>query len=158
MYAGYYLVQRDNRAEGSVSASIVLKADYTKSAGQVYQECTEFLFQERLGLRTISLVETHEVGYYFDSREYPSWVPDFAKALEPTPLWTLGRSTFSTFDSTSKNLHYAVDGHALDLQGAHWDEILFIGESVIEYSTGKLGNWETAPWPHQEVHCEYYLI
>ena len=135
VFAGLSLVQRVETKEGLDSVANLLKADYTKSVAQIYQECAQYLLEERLGLRVLSLVESSD-EYWSANRDFPSWVPDFAKTLTPVPLWTLGGVSFQAFPSKDNERNHSLNGPILNLQGVQWDEIYVIGEEAGEIAAG----------------------
>jgi Heterokaryon incompatibility protein (HET) len=133
-FAGYSLVNRTDLGEGKIMAqSSLLKADYTKTVTQVFQECTEYLLVERLGLRTLSLVGDHSEQRF---RPYPSWVPDFTEVLMPTPFWAISGDAFQAFSSANTVRCFEVDNLVLNLRGFQWDEVSTVGRNYDDL------NWE----------------
>jgi hypothetical protein len=128
-FAGFSLIRRSS-PEATALSTRILKADYTKSIAQVYQEIAEILLKERIGLGMLSLVEDDSDK---ESRIYPSWVPDLAEKLRPSPFWTIGGDAFRTFQCSDDARYYSVNGLTLNIQGIEWDEIHTVGEDAGDH-------------------------
>jgi hypothetical protein len=132
-FAGFSLV---NLGESNSSSPNLLKVDYTKSVGQVFQESAECLLQGKLGLGVLSLAgDTNTWGYDVAWRKEVgilSWVPDLTHNLKTAPFWTLGGDVFSAFQQGNTGGNFTLDGSTLDLQASQCNEIKMVGNSSRE--------------------------
>jgi Heterokaryon incompatibility protein (HET) len=105
--------------------------------GKLYANCAEILAGEAGWPYVLSLVATGAA----ESRDLPSWVPDFRVPLHPKPFWFYGCTHFEAATSvpaafaTSESKDAQDDGRShpcLTLSTAYIDEIVQVGESHNE--------------------------
>lgn len=131
-FAGFFLVDQNPRKTVMGTTVDPLKTDYHKTIRQIYQDCAHHVINGPSGIRILSLVENRAS----ENRFLPSWVPDLRKPQLPLPLWTFGGGLYETWPPAQDFHAISVCDNVLNLVGIQWDDVLIVGEDLLEFRSG----------------------
>ena len=130
IYGALGMINQISQAIGITPPDI--KADYTKSVVDVFQEAALFVLEESHWLGPLTLVQDKCVRNF---PNLPSWVPDFT-ARGPNPMLAFDRTEEARFDASNCRLlrprSFFVDHGRLCLEVSNLGWVVDVSEPCLE--------------------------